>query len=49
MNVLLLMIIAALGLGGTGLVALVWALNSGQFDDPRGDSARILHEDDKPA
>jgi cbb3-type cytochrome oxidase maturation protein len=34
----------AVGLGALGL--LVWALNSGQYDDPDGDAQRILLDDD---
>lgn len=37
-------------LGGVGLLAFFWALRRGQFDDPKGDSERILSTefDDKP-
>jgi len=49
-NVLLLLIPAALVLGGLGLAGFIWALKSGQFDDPDGAAARILldDEDDEP-
>jgi len=46
MNILLLLIPAALLLGGLGLLGFIWALKSGQFDDPDGAAARILLEDD---
>lgn len=46
MNILLLLIPAALALGGLGLVGFIWALKSGQFDDPDGAAARILLEDE---
>lgn len=46
MNILLLLIPAALGLGALGLGAFIWALKSGQFDDPEGAAARILLDDD---
>jgi len=36
--------LAALGLIALGL--LLWALASGQYDDPEGDAARILLDDD---
>lgn len=42
MNILLLLIPAALILGGLGLAAFIWALNSGQFEDPEGAASRIL-------
>lgn len=36
----------ALFLGSLGLAAFMWALRSGQFDDPDGAAARILLDDD---
>jgi len=36
----------ALFLGFLGLAAFLWALRSGQFDDPDGAAARILLDDD---
>jgi cbb3-type cytochrome oxidase maturation protein len=32
-------------LGGAALATFLWALRGGQFDDPEGDSARILFDD----
>ena len=46
MNVLVYLVPAALLLGGLGLAAFLWSLRSGQFDDPEGDAARILLDDD---
>lgn len=48
MNNLLLLIPVALLLGLLGLVAFLWALRSGQFDDLDGAAHRILFEDDDP-
>ncbi len=50
MSGLLLLIPVALFLGLLGLLAFMWALRSGQFDDLDGAAERILHddEDDKP-
>jgi cbb3-type cytochrome oxidase maturation protein len=45
-NVLLLLIPAALLLGALGLAAFFWALRSGQFDDVDGAAERILIDDD---
>ncbi|MEL6503559.1 MAG: cbb3-type cytochrome oxidase assembly protein CcoS [Pseudomonadota bacterium] len=45
MNQLLFLIPIALFLGGLGLLAFLWALNSGQYDDPDGAAERILHDD----
>ena len=46
MSVLGLLLPVALGLGLLGLAAFFWALRNGQFDDPDGDAARILIEDE---
>ncbi len=46
MNSMVFLIPVALGLGVIGLLAFLWMLRSGQFDDPDGDAARILIEDD---
>ncbi len=48
MNAFLLMLPTVIVLAMTGLAAFVWALRSGQFEDPKGDSARILNDDDRP-
>ncbi len=47
MNILLLLIPAALLLGGLGLAAFFWSLKNRQFDDLEGAAARIL-EDEAP-
>jgi cbb3-type cytochrome oxidase maturation protein len=47
MTVLLMLIPAALAIGGLSLAAFFWALRNGQFDDPEGNAARILMEDDE--
>lgn len=50
MTNLLMLIPVALILGLVGLVAFLWALKSGQFDDLDGAAHRILfEEDDGPA
>ncbi|HBK92568.1 MAG TPA: cbb3-type cytochrome oxidase assembly protein CcoS, partial [Parvularcula sp.] len=46
MSALLYLIPIALFLGGVGLAAFLWALKSGQFEDPEGAAARILLDDD---
>jgi len=46
MSSLLLLIPAALSLGLLGLLAFLWALRSGQFDDLDGAAQRILFDDD---
>ncbi len=50
MNVLVYLIPVSLILGGLGLAGFFWALRDRQFDDPDGDSNRILSDDydDKP-
>ena len=47
MTALAWLIPAALFLGGLGLVAFLWALRSGQFEDLEGASYRAL-EDEPP-
>ncbi len=46
MTVLLYLIPAALFLGLLGLVAFLWAMKTGQFDDLDGAAHRILFDDD---
>ncbi|GEQ97883.1 hypothetical protein JCM17844_15200 [Iodidimonas gelatinilytica] len=46
MTVLLFLIPIALFLGGLGLLAFLWALKSGQYDDLDGAAERILLDDD---
>lgn len=48
MNGLLLLIPIALALGAVGLMAFLWAMNTGQFDDLDGAAGRILFDDDPP-
>lgn len=50
MEVLVFLIPASLILGGLGLLGFLWTLRSSQYDDPEGDSRRILsgQYDDAP-
>jgi cbb3-type cytochrome oxidase maturation protein len=50
MNIILFLAPASIGLGALGLIAFFWTMRSGQYEDPKGDAARILydHLDDKP-
>lgn len=48
MSTLILLIPAALALGGLGLAGFLWALRSGQFDDLDGAAHRILLDDEPP-
>jgi len=41
-----LIISSALVVGLSSLAVLLWALASGQYDDPDGDAERILMDDD---
>ena len=45
MEALVFMIPIALLLGGGGLAAFLWALNSGQYDDVDGVEHRMLQDD----
>ena len=48
MNVLIYLVPAALGLGGLGLAAFLWAMRAGQFDDLEGAAWRAISDDDLP-
>ncbi|HZZ25764.1 MAG TPA: cbb3-type cytochrome oxidase assembly protein CcoS [Roseiarcus sp.] len=48
MNVLVYLVPLALVLGGLGLVAFLWALRNGQFDDLEGAAWRAISDDDLP-
>lgn len=48
MTNLLVLIPVALLLGLFGLLAFLWALKSGQFEDLDGSAHRILFDDDPP-
>ena len=45
MNVLLLLVPVALFLGLLGLIAFLWSLRTGQYDDLDGAASRILFDD----
>ena len=47
MTAILILIPAALMLGGLGLFAFLWSLRAGQYDDLDGAAARILNDDDR--
>ena len=49
MNVLAILGPVALALGLCGLIAFLWALRSGQFDDLEGAGWRAIADDDLPA
>ncbi len=46
MNVLVYLVPAALGLGLIGLLAFMWSLKSGQYEDMDGAALRVLSDDD---
>lgn len=46
MNMLIFLIPVALGLGGLGLLAFLWSLRSGQYEDMDGAGWRALEDDD---
>jgi cbb3-type cytochrome oxidase maturation protein len=48
MNMILFLLPIALGLGGLGLAAFMWSLNSGQYEDLDGAAERVLLDDDLP-
>lgn len=48
MTSLLFLIPVALGMGLIGLVAFLWSVRSGQFEDLDGAGARVLFDDERP-
>ena len=48
MTALAWLIPAALVLGGLGLAAFLWSLNTGQYDDVDGASWRALADENEP-
>ena len=48
MNVLVILIPLAVGLGLIGLLGFMWALKSGQYSDVDGAALRVLSDDDLP-
>ena len=50
MSVIILLLLVSLVLAGGFLLAFLWSIADGQFDDSYGPSRRILYEDesDKP-
>lgn len=48
MTSLLFLIPIALGMGLLGLVAFLWSVRSGQFEDLDGAGARVLFDDGQP-
>ena len=48
MSVLIWLSPVAIAMGGLGLLAFMWSLKSGQFDDLDGAAHRILIDEDGP-
>jgi cbb3-type cytochrome oxidase maturation protein len=48
MNVLVYLVPIALVLGLGGLLAFLWSLKNGQYDDVEGTAYRILSDEDLP-
>ncbi|MFO1116399.1 MAG: cbb3-type cytochrome oxidase assembly protein CcoS [Beijerinckiaceae bacterium] len=46
MSILVLLVPVALMLGLVGLIAFVWSLKAGQYDDLDGAASRVLFDDD---
>jgi cbb3-type cytochrome oxidase maturation protein len=46
MTVIMILVPITVGMGLIGLLAFWWTLKNGQYDDPAGDAARILTDDD---
>ena len=49
MTIILMLVPITIAMGLIGLGAFWWTLKDGQYEDPAGDAARILmDDDDKP-
>jgi cbb3-type cytochrome oxidase maturation protein len=48
MEVLVILVPLALGLGLVGLLGFLWSLKSGQYDDLEGAAWRAIAEDEPP-
>jgi len=48
MNILAILLPVAIGLGVCGLLACLWAMRTGQFDDLEGAGWRAIADDDLP-
>ncbi len=48
MNILFVLLPIALLFGLAGLVAFLWSVRNGQYDDLDGAAHRILNDDDPP-
>jgi cbb3-type cytochrome oxidase maturation protein len=46
MDILIILIPIALGLGVLGLVAFLWSLKTKQYDDMENDANKILFDDE---
>lgn len=46
MDIAIYLIPAALGMGGLGLIAFLWSLRAGQYEDLDGAAHRILIDDE---
>lgn len=45
MDILVILIPVSLCLGAVGLLAFFWTMKHHQYEDPQGDSARILNDE----
>jgi cbb3-type cytochrome oxidase maturation protein len=48
MEVMVILVPLALGLGLVGLLGFLWSLKSGQYDDLEGAAWRAIADDDPP-
>lgn len=46
MNIIYLLIMVSLGLGIIFLIAFLWSIKTGQYEDDYSPSVRILYEDE---
>jgi cbb3-type cytochrome oxidase maturation protein len=49
MSVLIILLLVSIGIAGSFLVAYLWSVRDGQFDDDYSPARRMLFTDSKPA
>jgi cbb3-type cytochrome oxidase maturation protein len=48
MSVIIILLVVSISIAGLFLVAFLWSVNDGQFDDDNSPAQRILFDDKKP-
>lgn len=49
MSVIIILLIASISVAALFLIAFIWSVKSGQYDDEQSPPLRILFDNDKPS